>query len=44
VNRAGETILLANPKKQNRQKPFYAIFPNKNNNHIFYDYSEIVKR
>jgi hypothetical protein len=26
------------------KKPSYAIFPYKNNNHIFYDYSEINQK
>ncbi|CAB9543527.1 hypothetical protein BROOK1789C_1006 [Bathymodiolus brooksi thiotrophic gill symbiont] len=35
---------MQTPKSKIDKKHSYAIFPYKNNNHIFYDYSEINQK
>jgi len=40
----GRTFFLQTPKSKIDKKHSYAIFPYKNNNHIFYDYSEINQK
>ena len=40
----GRTFFLQTPKSKINKKHSYAIFPYKNNNHIFYDYSEINQK
>jgi hypothetical protein len=39
-----ENIFLQTPKSKIDKNHSYAIFPYKNNNHIFYDYSEINQK
>jgi hypothetical protein len=40
----GRKFFLQIPKSKTDKKHLYAIFPYKNNNHIFYDYSEINQK
>ena len=40
----GRKFFLQTPKSKIDKKHSYAIFPYKNNNHIFYDYSEINQK
>jgi hypothetical protein len=40
----GRKFFLQTPKSKIDKNHSYAIFPYKNNNHIFYDYSEINQR